>query len=173
MNDILPVIPPFQGPALGRRSRQNGATVLYFEENRHHACGAMSRRSLGIGRHWRCNGGGNTGDHHSTSNSTSTAHGAAALRSNCMRCANGRSEERRGGEEGRSRWWAYHLKKKKTDERSLGECSRRVQQNYKHSVPRFVVPEHESMFTLALVRFAHTATNEIQHLDGKDAWTDN
>src|SRR5437870_9032356 len=28
----------------------------------------------------------------------------------------------------------------------------RVQQTYKHSVPRFFVPEHGTMFTLALVR---------------------
>src|SRR5205085_702826 len=36
----------------------------------------------------------------------------------------------------------------------------RVQQTYKHSVPRFFVPEHGTMFTLALVRFPPTATKE-------------
>src|SRR5437899_10121072 len=33
--------------------------------------------------------------------------------------------------------------------------------SYKHSVPRFFVPEHGTMFTLALVRFPPTATKEI------------
>src|SRR4051812_49982228 len=41
----------------------------------------------------------------------------------------------------------------------------RVQQTYKHSVPRFFVPEHGTMFTLALVRFPPTATKEIQYLN--------
>src|SRR5262249_10116454 len=47
----------------------------------------------------------------------------------------------------------------------------RVQQTYKHSVPRFFVPEHGTMFTLALVRFPPTATKEIQYLNGKGALT--
>src|SRR5438128_6837667 len=41
----------------------------------------------------------------------------------------------------------------------------RSQQTYKHSVPRFFVPEHGTMFTLALVRFPPTATKEIQYLN--------
>src|SRR5579864_7727802 len=45
-----------------------------------------------------------------------------------------------------------------TDQTSLGQFSGRVQQTYKHSVPRFFVPEHGTMFTLALVRFPPTAT---------------
>src|SRR5438445_8036743 len=45
--------------------------------------------------------------------------------------------------------------------------SGRVQQTYKHSVPRFFVPEHGTMFTLALVRFPPTATKEIQYLNAK------
>src|SRR5438034_6384203 len=47
--------------------------------------------------------------------------------------------------------------------------SGRVQQTYKHSVPRFFVPEHGTMFTLALVRFPPTATKEIQYLNAKGA----
>src|SRR5205814_517156 len=43
-----------------------------------------------------------------------------------------------------------------TDQTSLGQFSGRVQQTYKHSVPRFFVPEHGTMFTLALVRFPPT-----------------
>src|SRR5207245_5585856 len=34
-----------------------------------------------------------------------------------------------------------------TDQTSLGQFSGRVQQTYKHSVPRFFVPEHGTMFT--------------------------
>src|SRR5262245_62631024 len=34
-------------------------------------------------------------------------------------------------------------------------------------VPRFFVPEHGTMFTLALVRFPPTATKEIQYLNAK------
>src|SRR5438093_2148204 len=45
-----------------------------------------------------------------------------------------------------------------TDQTSLGQFSGRVQQTYKHSVPRFFVAEHGTMFTLALVRFPPTAT---------------
>src|SRR5262249_22502421 len=52
-----------------------------------------------------------------------------------------------------------------------GQFSGRVQQTYKHSVPRFFVPEHGTMFTLALVRFPPTATKEIQYLNSKGALT--
>src|SRR5437667_153599 len=54
---------------------------------------------------------------------------------------------------------------------SLGQFSGRVQQTYKHSVPRFFVPEHGTMLTLALVRFPPTATKEIQYLNAKGALT--
>src|SRR5437667_130680 len=53
----------------------------------------------------------------------------------------------------------------------LCQFSGRVQQTYKHSVPRFFVPEHGTMFTLALVRFPPTATKEIQYLNAKGALT--
>src|SRR5437867_5802416 len=55
--------------------------------------------------------------------------------------------------------------------RSSDLFSGRVQQTYKHSVPRFFVPEHGTMFTLALVRFPPTATKEIQYLNAKGALT--
>src|SRR5438045_9206105 len=58
-----------------------------------------------------------------------------------------------------------------TDQTSLGQFSGRVQQTYKHSVPRFFVPEHGTMLTLALVRFPPTATKEIQYLNAKGALT--
>src|SRR5258705_307295 len=63
------------------------------------------------------------------------------------------------------------LEKKVTDQTSLAQFSGRVQQTYKHSVPRFFVPEHGTMFTLALVRFPPTATKEIQYLNAKGALT--
>src|SRR5256885_157013 len=58
-----------------------------------------------------------------------------------------------------------------TDQTSLGQFSGRVQQTYKHSVPRLFVPEHGTMFTLALVRFPTNATKEIQYLYAKGACT--
>src|SRR5262249_22810268 len=48
---------------------------------------------------------------------------------------------------------------------------RNFTRRYKHSVPRFFVPEHGTMFTLALVRFPPTATKEIQYLNAKGALT--
>src|SRR5207237_2386140 len=64
----------------------------------------------------------------------------------------------------RSNLWASVYDVDGTDQTSLGQFSGRVQQTYKHSVPRFFVPEHGTMFTLALVRFPPTATKEIQYL---------
>src|SRR4051812_49792755 len=67
--------------------------------------------------------------------------------------------------------WASGYDVDGTDQTSLGQFSGRVQQTYKHSVPRFFVPEHGTMFTLALVRFPPTATKEIQYLNAKGALT--
>src|SRR5437764_306459 len=53
----------------------------------------------------------------------------------------------------RSNLWASGYDVDGTDQTSLGQFSGRVQQTYKHSVPRFFVPEHGTMFTLALVFF--------------------
>src|SRR5690606_35860875 len=58
-----------------------------------------------------------------------------------------------------------------THQTSLGQFTGRVPQTYKHSVPRVFVPEHVTMFTLALVRFPPTATKEIQYLNAKGALT--
>src|SRR3989441_12581618 len=71
----------------------------------------------------------------------------------------------------RSNLWASGYDVDGTDQTSLGEFSGRVQQTYKHSVPRFFVPEHGTMFTLALVRFPPTATKEIHDLNAKGALT--
>src|SRR5207249_10864441 len=71
----------------------------------------------------------------------------------------------------RSNLWASGYDVDGTDQTSLGQFSGRVQQTYKHSMPRFFVPEHGTMFTLALVRFPPTATKEIQYLNAKGALT--
>src|SRR5258708_39499353 len=70
-----------------------------------------------------------------------------------------------------SNLWASGYDVDGTDQTSLGPFFGRVQQTYKHSVPRFFVPEHGTMFTLALVRFLPTATKEIQSLNAKGALT--
>src|SRR5207244_5015438 len=69
--------------------------------------------------------------------------------------------------------WASGYDVDGTDQTSLGQFSGRVQQTYKHSVPRFFVPEHGTMFTLALVRFPPTATKEIQYLRSEERFSRN
>src|SRR5579884_4536595 len=71
----------------------------------------------------------------------------------------------------RSNLWASGYDVDGTDQTSLGQFSGRDQQTYKHSVPRFFVPEHGTMFTLALIRFPPTATKEIQYLNAIGALT--
>src|SRR5712672_4811031 len=67
--------------------------------------------------------------------------------------------------------WASGYDVDGTDQTSLGQFSGRVPQTYKHSVQRFFVPEHGTMFTLALFRFPPIATKEIQYLNAKGALT--
>src|SRR6266498_2931005 len=67
----------------------------------------------------------------------------------------------------RSNLWASGYDVDGTNQTSLGQYSGRVQQTYKHSVPRFFVPAHGTMFTLALVRFPPTATKEFKIADGQ------
>src|SRR5437763_188084 len=71
----------------------------------------------------------------------------------------------------RSNLWASGYDVDGTDQTSLGQFSGRIQQTYKHPVPRFFVPEHGTIFNLALVRFPPTATKEIQSLIAKGALT--
>src|SRR5439155_3409189 len=64
----------------------------------------------------------------------------------------------------RSNLWASGYDVDGTDQTSLGQFSGRVQQTYKHSVPRFFVPEHGTMFTLALrseERFSRNAETDL------------
>src|SRR5262249_17752826 len=65
----------------------------------------------------------------------------------------------------RSNLWASGYDVDGTAQTPLGQFSCRVQQPYKHSVPRFFVPAHGAMFTLALVRFPPTATTQMQYLN--------
>src|SRR2546423_1034151 len=60
-----------------------------------------------------------------------------------------------------SNLWASGYDVDGTDQPSLSQCSRRVQQTYEHSLPRCFVPEHGTMPTLALARFLPTATKEM------------
>src|SRR5258706_367356 len=69
----------------------------------------------------------------------------------------------------RSNLWASGYDVARTDQTSLGQFSGRVQQTYKHSVPRFFVPEHGTMFTLVLVRYPVAANKEIHKLNVKGA----
>src|SRR5437667_7573147 len=65
----------------------------------------------------------------------------------------------------------FFFKQKTAYEIGLGIPAEPLFRSYKHSVPRFFVPEHGTMFTLALVRFPPTATKEIQYLNAKGALT--
>src|SRR5437773_11947977 len=58
-----------------------------------------------------------------------------------------------------------------TEQTSLCQSSGRVQQTYKHSVPRLFVPEHCTMVTLPLARFPHTPTRHRQYLSVTGALT--
>ena len=70
-----------------------------------------------------------------------------------------------------SEFWASGYDVDGTDQSSLGQFSGRVQQTFKHSVPRFFCPEHGTMFTLALVRFPPTHEMEMHYLVGKEELT--
>src|SRR5690242_21796171 len=71
----------------------------------------------------------------------------------------------------RSNLWASGYDVDGTDQTSLGQFSGRGQQSYRHSVPRFFVPEHGTMFTPALVLFPPTATEELHYPNAKGALT--
>lgn len=53
----------------------------------------------------------------------------------------------------RSEFWASGYDVDGTDQTSLGQFSGRVQQSFNHRVPRFFVPEHGSIITVAVMRF--------------------
>src|SRR5438552_8716428 len=62
----------------------------------------------------------------------------------------------------RSNLWASGYDVDGTDQTSLGQFSGRVQQTYKHSVPRFFVPEHGTMLTLALVQIGRAVSRNAE-----------
>src|SRR2546429_15832 len=66
----------------------------------------------------------------------------------------------------RSNLWASGSDVDGTDQTSLGQLSRRVQQTYKQSLPSFFVHEHGTMLTLAHGRFPPTATKENEYVNG-------
>lgn len=53
----------------------------------------------------------------------------------------------------RSEFWASGYDVDGTDSASLGQFSGRVQQSFNHRVPRFFVPEHGAIITVAVMRF--------------------
>lgn len=68
-------------------------------------------------------------------------------------------------------FWASGYDVDGTDQSSLGQFSGRVQQTFQHSVPRFFVPEHGVMMTLALVRFPPMYTGEFNYLVSRGSLT--
>lgn len=64
----------------------------------------------------------------------------------------------------RSEFWASGYDVDGTDQTSLGQFSGRVQQAFSHKIPRFFVPEHGTIWTVACVRFPPTHTREQHYL---------
>src|SRR5437762_1034138 len=62
----------------------------------------------------------------------------------------------------RSNLWASCYDVDGTDQTSLGQFSGRVQQTYKHSVPRFFVPEHGTFFFQAEDGTRDTSVTGVQ-----------
>lgn len=64
----------------------------------------------------------------------------------------------------RTEFWASGYDVDGTGQATLGQFSGRVQQSWRHSVPRFFVPEHGVIMTLALVRFPPIHLGERPYL---------
>lgn len=62
-------------------------------------------------------------------------------------------------------FWASGYDVDGTTDTSLGQFSGRVQQSWKHEVPRYFVPEHGIIVTLALARFPPTMIAERDYMD--------
>lgn len=63
-----------------------------------------------------------------------------------------------------SEFWASGYDVNGTDQTSLGSFSGRVQQSFKHTVPRYYVPEHGVIIHLMLNRFPPTSSDERHYL---------
>lgn len=64
----------------------------------------------------------------------------------------------------RNTFWASGYDVDGTGTDTLGQFSGRVMQSFQHEVPRFNVPEHGTIWTMALVRFPPTHTAENHYL---------
>lgn len=73
----------------------------------------------------------------------------------------------------RTTFWASGYDVNGTDQQTLGQYSGRVQQSFKHQVPRFFCPEHGMIWTMALVRFpvTHQKENHLMSSDLNFPWT--
>lgn len=67
----------------------------------------------------------------------------------------------------RSEFWASGYDVDGTDQSSLGQFSGRVQQSMNHRVPRFYVPEHGVIMTVALMRFPPIHQRALPYYIGK------
>lgn len=63
----------------------------------------------------------------------------------------------------RSTFWASGYDVDGTDQASLGQFSGRVQQSFRHRVPRFHCNEHGAIWTIAVVRFPPTHASEVHY----------
>ncbi|MGL4755682.1 MAG: major capsid protein [Aeromonadaceae bacterium] len=71
----------------------------------------------------------------------------------------------------RSEFWASGYDVDGTDSQSLGQFSGRVQQAMNHRVPRFYVPEHGAIITVALMRFPPIHQRAIPYYIGRPDYT--
>jgi len=65
----------------------------------------------------------------------------------------------------RTKFWASGYDVEGTSSTNLGQFAGRVVQSFNHKVPRFYVPEHGVVWTVALNRFLPSHTDENQYLD--------
>ena len=61
----------------------------------------------------------------------------------------------------RSTFWASGYDINATDQSSIGQFVGRVNQSFRHIIPSFFVPEHGSIWTVAIVRFPNTSFSEL------------
>lgn len=64
----------------------------------------------------------------------------------------------------RTEFWASGYDVDGTGQSTMGQFSGRVQQSWRHSVPKFFVPEHGVILTLALARFPAIYQDEVPYM---------
>lgn len=74
----------------------------------------------------------------------------------------------------RSQYWMSGYDVNGTDQTSLGSASGRVSQTLEHKIPKFFVPEHGAIWTVALVRFppVHAKFNHYLDLKSQPSYLD-